>query len=222
MIYFPKSEPIPLCLPIEKEKANGNYKCGDVLIRLQADFYDKCYICESKGLTSINVEHFQSHQGNKDLKFDWYNLFYVCGHCNNIKLHLYDYILNCTDPNDLVDEWIRYEIRPSFPNEKVKLTVLRNDQRVRNTVELLEKVYNGHTMTKTLEAANIRQNLIEEIQDFYNSIEIYQTKNFADGDKEIFRRHIQSRLSADTPFTAFKKWIIRDNPVLQEDFGKLV
>ncbi len=221
MIYVKKSEPAPLCLPIEKAKKNGDYKCGDVLPRTRDDFRNKCYICESKAPTTINVEHFKSHQGNKDLMYDWYNLFYACGHCNNIKLHLYDHILNCTDLQDLVDEWIQYDIKP-FPGEKVRLTVLHDDERVRNTVELLEKVYNGHTPLKTIEAGNIRQNLLEEIRDFQGFLFKYYRERLEQTYKENLKREIKYQLSPYSPFTAFKKWIIRENPVLQADFGELV
>lgn len=62
MIYFPKSQPAPECLEIEKSKANGDYKQPEVLERLQDDFKNKCYLCEDKDITSINVEHFKPHQ----------------------------------------------------------------------------------------------------------------------------------------------------------------
>jgi len=80
MIYFEKSQPAPECLEKEKSKKSGNYKCAGVLKRLKDDFKNKCYICESKAPTTINVEHFKSHQGDSDLKFDWNNLFWSCGH----------------------------------------------------------------------------------------------------------------------------------------------
>ena len=44
MINITKSQPAPLCLSTEKEKANGDYKCGEVLKRITKDFHNKCYI----------------------------------------------------------------------------------------------------------------------------------------------------------------------------------
>ena len=38
MVYFEKSQPAPNCLEGEKVKANGDYKCGEVLTRLKEDF----------------------------------------------------------------------------------------------------------------------------------------------------------------------------------------
>ena len=86
MINIVKSQPSPECLSIEAQKKNGDYKCGEVLSRIKNDFYNKCYICETQAPTTINVEHFRPHKGNVSLKFDWNNLFYACGHCNNTKL----------------------------------------------------------------------------------------------------------------------------------------
>ncbi|NOQ63748.1 MAG: HNH endonuclease, partial [Methyloprofundus sp.] len=75
MLYFEKSQPAPTCLIAEQGKASGDYKCGEVLERLKADFKNKCYLCEKQSPSAINVEHLVSHQGNKALKFSWDNLF---------------------------------------------------------------------------------------------------------------------------------------------------
>ncbi len=222
MIYVEKSKPAPACLEIEKQKKNGDYKCGDVLSRIKMDFRNKCYLCENKAPTSINVEHFQSHQGNKNLMFDWYNLFYSCAHCNNIKLALYDYILNCTDMNDRVDEWIYYEIE-SFPKEIPKLTALHDDIRVHKTVELLEKIYNGrHTRLKKIEAGNLRQKVLEEVEHFRYLLEEYQHEDLGENYRRDLKNEIKRCLSPYAPFTAFKKWIIRDNEVLHNDFSEFI
>ena len=97
MIYFQKYKEFPGCLQIEKDKEiqgtkkDGDYKCRCVLRILRDDFKNKCYICERKDIADINVEHFKPHRNkNRDLKFDWNNLFYACGHCNNIKLAQYN------------------------------------------------------------------------------------------------------------------------------------
>jgi len=196
MIYVKKSEPAPACLAIEKKKKNGNYKCGDVLPRITEDFRNKCYLCEDEAPTSINVEHFQSHQGDKDLKFDWYNLFFSCGRCNNVKLHLYDNILNCTDINDRVDEWIYYEIvESSFLKEIPKLTALRDDIRVHKTVELLEKIYNGHTPLKKIEAGNLRQKILKEVEYFRYLLKQYQREDLAKNYRTDLKNEIKRCLS---------------------------
>jgi uncharacterized protein (TIGR02646 family) len=96
MIFIKKSEPNSSILEIlesEKTKTNGNYRQEEILNKLKEDFKDKCYICEYKKPTTLNVEHFVPHRGNIDLKFSWDNLFLSCSHCNNIKSDIYDEIL---------------------------------------------------------------------------------------------------------------------------------
>ena len=41
MVFQEKSQPAPPCLTNEKKKANGDYKCGQVLERLKANFKNK-------------------------------------------------------------------------------------------------------------------------------------------------------------------------------------
>jgi len=118
MVNVRKSYPAPECPAEEKKMKNGDYKCGDVLERTKNDFRNKCYICEYKSPSTINVEHFIPHKGDKELKFDWDNLFWACGHCNNTKLDKYGSMLNCTNSEHDVVNWIRYEMKP-FPKEKV-------------------------------------------------------------------------------------------------------
>jgi len=102
MINVIRSQPAPTCLSIEKKKKNGDYKCAEVLKRLIIDFKNKCYICEQNEPTTINIEHLKPHKGNKELKFDWNNLFLSCGHCNNVKSLKYENIIDCTDSSLII------------------------------------------------------------------------------------------------------------------------
>ncbi len=204
-------------MAIEKAKPNGDYKCDDVIERVATDFNDKCYICEYKGLTGIHVEHFVPHKKNKDLKFDWKNLFYACVHCNSIKGIKYTNILNCTDSTHNVLNWIKYEIKP-FPKEKPKITALKNESKVHETVELLNAVYAGTTKTKKKEAKSIRDSLTEEVMAFGNLLFDY----FKYGKNKDTYKKIKWHLSNSSDFTAFKHWIVKDNDELKNEFNKLL
>lgn len=213
MIYFEKSQPAPECLEKEKLKVSGDYKCGCVLKRLQNDFKNKCYICESKAPTTINVEHFKSHQGDVDLKFDWNNLFWACGHCNNTKLAKFDDILNCTDLNDNVENALKYEFKP-FPHEKVFVEALNSNAKTENTKNLLLEVFNGTTKLKNIEADNLRTALLKEMRDYQDHLcEYYEAY-----DSYSFRK-IKSHLNSASAFTAFKRQVIKNNPALFAEFG---
>ncbi len=216
MVYFEKSQPAPECLEIEKQKPNGDYKCGSVLKRLEADFKSKCYLCERAGLTAINVEHFRPHKGNKRLKFDWNNLFWSCSHCNNTKLDMYNNLLNCIDKKDDVENALSYFME-STPKEKVYIEIIKQSEKAVSTKELLLKVYNGTTELKTLEAANIRAALLEDLLDFKEHLKEHYKKSNKDEVKEFHLMKVKNHLSRSSNFTAFNRWIVKKNAELRND-----
>jgi uncharacterized protein (TIGR02646 family) len=219
MIYFAKSQPAPDCLEREKQKANGDYKCGCVLEQLKTDFKNKCYICESKEPTSINVEHFTAHRGDKDLMFDWLNLFWSCGHCNNTKLDKFEPILNCMDLDDVsvLEQQLRFVFKP-FPHEPVQIETTSNDGKVLNNRDLLLAVFNGTTKLKNIEADNLRNQLLKEIKHYQDQlIEYYEALD--DDAKNYHLLKIKSHLNSASAFTAFKRQIVKDNPTLFIEFS---
>lgn len=221
MINIKKSQPAPLCLSDEKAKANGDYKCGNVLTRLKEDFHNKCYLCEEREPSTINVEHFKPHKNNKDLKFDWNNLFLSCGHCNNIKLAKYDNLIDCTDSSEIVTDLLKFEIKP-FPKEKVKITPLISRPETNSTAQLLNEIYNGTTELKSIEGLNIRYKLILEIVEFGRLLQEYYDYGITEEEKEYLQKKIKQKLSKEAPFTAFKIWIIKDNEELLKEFYSLI
>lgn len=223
MIYLPKSQPAPECLHAEKNKPNGKYNCGDVLERIHKDFKNKCYICEQSEPTSINIEHFVAHKGDIHLMFDWYNLFYSCAHCNNIKLAIaiFNNILNCTVESDGVDTKIKYEYEISLDNEiaYVRITPLNTDDKTINTARLLTAVYNGTTNMKRLESINLRKMVLRELR-FFNTLTVTHENNIKNNIADnVIKDEIIRYLAPSSHFTAFKRWIIRDNDFLNREFG---
>ena len=223
MINIIKSQPAPSCLSEEKEKVSGDYKCGEVLNKLQEDFHNKCYLCEEKEPTTINVEHFIPHKNNNiELKFDWNNLFLACGHCNNVKSAKYDNLLNCTDSSQKITELLQFDIKP-FPREKVQISALISDVKVEQTAKLLNEIYNGTTELKTIEGQNIRDKLIRELIEFNRILsEYFYEHGLSKDDKVELKKKIQRKLSPKTAFTAFKIWIIKNNEDLLNEFKDLL
>jgi len=220
MIYIQKTQPAPPCLALEEAKATGTYNCVGVLDQNKIDFKNKCYLCEDKEPHSINTEHFTPHRGDKILKFEWDNLFYCCSHCNNTKLDKakYDYILNCTVEADAVETNIRYHINP-FPMEQAEFTpILLKNVKVSNTIDLLLEVYNGSTPLKKIESGNLRSKLLKEIRNFQNLLFDFYDDTFNDEEKLEIKNKIIRQLRPTTNFTAFKKWVLRDNEKLRADF----
>ncbi len=210
MYNVDRSFPEPQSLKTEKLKVSGKYNSEDVLERLVEDFFNKCYLCEEKEISGINVEHLKPHKGDIDKKFQWKNLFLVCPHCNNTKLENEDEILDCTNSSHKIYDWIEYNFT-SFPKTKVELKIINNIDIVNNTVTLLDKIYNGSTVNKKFEADNIKKKIMREIQSFENLIfeYVYNSK------KELVEE-IKEKLSRKSAFSAFKRWIIKNNTRYKE------
>jgi uncharacterized protein (TIGR02646 family) len=218
MIFFEKSQPAPESLAVEKLKKSGSYRTKEVVERVSADFRDKCYICEYKKPTSINVEHFVPHKGNRDLMFDWNNLFYACVHCNNTKSGGYDTILNCTDPADEVEENIDYAIN-EFPKFEVVVTAKKNDERTVATAKLINAVYMGTTYVKRKESGYIRESIAKDFLEFRNLILQYRDKSLSVDEIQNAKESIYEHLNSASAFTAFKRGYIKHNAGLFQLFG---
>lgn len=192
----------------EKAKSSGTYNKPEVFEALKLVFNKKCYICENKNITTYNIEHFRPHKDDVNLKFDFDNLLLACGHCNNIKLGNFENILDCSTVD--IDELIAFRKKGNFIwDEKIEIEPLKHTLEIDETVELLTKVYEGTTDMKKLESCNIRKELRKEIANFIEAINEYES---SDGDdKEDAEMLIKRQLKANSPFTAFKRWIIRDN-----------
>ncbi|MGF3104076.1 HNH endonuclease [Rossellomorea sp. DUT-2] len=221
MIYFKKSMPAPSSLITEKNKASStNYRLEDVITRIRTDFKNKCYLCEYKAPTTVNVEHFIPHRNDRKLMFKWENLFYACGHCNNLKSDKFDNIIDCTNYSERVEERIYLKMDP-YPFKEVEVKELDDDEKTISTVKLLNLIYNGSTPLKTVEAENIRKNLLKEIIEFQKLLVKYSALDEDDDELDSIKLSIHRHLKDSSAFTAFKRWIIKDIPHLRKEFYHL-
>lgn len=157
MLHLPKTMPGPEAeLQAEKNKLTGTYRIASVILQLKSDFYNKCYLCEDSP-HFINIEHFLPHKKNLDLKFSWENLFWACGHCNNIKGGGFDDILNCITDADIEGK-LDY-VFSSFPSEDVVINDLQGSAESIKTAELLLNIYNGTTVLKKIESSILRKSI---------------------------------------------------------------
>ncbi len=138
MIRITRTHPGPKIL-------NGPYRTQEILDELGKVFRCKCYLCEGKKYApgAFDIDHFIGQAEVHDNANQWENLYLVCRICNEIKpKKTYDggYLDPC-NPADNVETEIIYELNgsnsPQFlcNSEKIK---------TKNTVELLDRVHNGH------------------------------------------------------------------------------
>jgi hypothetical protein len=229
MVNFTKSETPPACLAIEKAKPSSkNYRCPGAVNQVADDFKDKCYLCEDKNIKDINVEHFIAAKGDRDKMFDWKNLFFACSYCNNIKsddekTSLVIQLLDCTDATIRALDRIKLSVDVSKLPEKHFIVIPNfDDEATLNTASLLHKIYNEKTKPTGLKergALNLRKKIIENVSDFDDLIQEYRQNIIS---KELIKNKIIKQLQIDSAFTAFKVWLVKDTPELNQEFSQFL
>jgi hypothetical protein len=206
-------------LPIGVEiRTELDYRRDPVFSMIRDDCCNKCYICEEKGATSLEVEHRVSQLADPSRKYDWNNLLLSCRHCNRIKGSQYNNVLDCTqiDPEDYITLSLKTELY-----EKVMIAKKSEANGVDETVDLLDKVYNGEsTAILKAECENLRNRVLAEIQSFQQLLDGYE-EEYETGVKQAFYRKITESLDRSSNFAAFKRGIIRNNTALLELFGEV-
>lgn len=196
----------------EKNKSSGKCNTDEVIEALREIFYDKCYLCENKNSTEWEVEHLIPHGGSTDLKFDWKNLFWSCGHCNHIKGDKFTPILDCTKV--AVDEIISFRKIGYFGKEESlhfeKVADCQDNAEIQMTCDLLQRIYYGKTLQEQVGAKMLRHEIRTELSNFKNYVRDYNEATGAD--REDLFVTIRNSLKSNSKFAAFKRWIVRDNP----------
>lgn len=200
---------------VKAKAAGSTYNTPEVVDALQEVFHGKCYICESKGIEAIEIEHLRPHKEDPALKYDWLNLYLSCRHCNNTKSGRYDPILDCCTQD--IDRLIAFRKAGYFgEDEKLTFTPLNDNVQINNTCQLLYDVYYGKTPQKAMESKILRRKVRVEMSSFKEKIREYYEE---DGEeKEDLRVLIVRELRNSSPFTAFKRWLLRDNIERYSDF----
>lgn len=212
MFNVHRTGPVPATL----QKQNG-YSGEDVVTRLREIFHDKCYICELKDPTSINVEHFHPHKGDVVKKHDWNNLFYVCGRCNNIKLAKYVNLLDCTDSTVDVFTALRH-IPPHTPYQsKLVIEAMGDDPKTKETALLLNEVFNTDaTINKKITAAYLRKKVFTKYNRFLELVNEYYDEELPKNIRDDALIRLQQLVSKTQEFSAFIRWVAKEDENLKK------
>lgn len=217
MVKVERSFPAPASLKEEAAKKNGNYSEKDVVERLKEDFHDKCYICELKELQDPQIEHLLPHKNGKypERKFDWNNLFWVCGHCNSVKnQNKYDDgIIDCcqTDPESKIIFHCNQE------NIELISKVNPSDQETERTMMLIDEVFNLKNTGMRVEKSSMRfKSLQKEMNLLFDNLELLRNQP----DSKLVKRKLKALLRRKSAFAAFKRTYVWDHiseyPALEE------
>ncbi len=208
MVKVERSFPAPESLAVEAKKKNGSYSSTDVVERLKEDFNNKCYICELKDLQDPQIEHLLPHKNGKypERIFDWNNLFWVCGHCNNVKNQdKYDEgILDCCnqDPEndiffDCTENDISLRAKAAEPDEKTKRTII-----------LIYEIFNLRNTGMRVYKSDYRfKALQKEMNILYDNLEKFRENP----DSKLVLRKLKAILKRESAFAAFKRCYVREH-----------
>lgn len=208
MVKIERSFPAPSSLVIEAKKKNGSYEKPDVVERLKEDFHNKCYICGLKNLQDPQVEHLLPHKNGKypERKFDWNNLFWVCGHCNGVKnQNKYDVgILDCckTDP----EQSILFRLKAD--NIELKRSSPQEDLTADRTIELIWEVFNLQNTGMRIYKSDMRlKELKKEMNLLFDNLEGLKENP----DSKLILRKLKVLLKRESAFAAFKRCYVREH-----------
>jgi uncharacterized protein (TIGR02646 family) len=208
MIYFAKTHPGPTQALLDQKASSDtstNYDIAGVRSQLEDDFFDKCYICGIES-TSMRIEHFRPHRGNRELMFDWNNLFYACEHCNSLKGDRFTELLDCTSTTK-IDDLIKFDYDPA---KGIREKVLVSDINAQSpdTVELIQLVFSArNTPTKKAGAKVLERKLSEALRDFQSIVTQY-TDNPTPANEALVRHEVNNQ----SEFAAFKRWKVKSSP----------
>ena len=215
MVKLERTFPAPKSLQIEAQKASGSYAEPDVIEQLKRDFNNKCYLCELDNLQDPQVEHLLPHMNGKYLerKFDWNNLFWSCGHCNNVKnQRKYDVgIIDCCKENP--EELISFKLE----NEEVQINAWeQKNTKAILTAQLITEIFSMKNTGMRVYKSEMRfQELNREMNKLYDTLEEMQEEP----DSKLVLRKLKALLRKESKFAAFKRNYVREN---QEKFPQLL
>ncbi|PPS26391.1 hypothetical protein BVY11_22420, partial [Pseudomonas amygdali pv. morsprunorum] len=195
----------------------------DVIEALRHDFHDKCYICETKFPTSVNIERFHARSSDLNKSYDWDNLFFACGRCNNFKRHFYNNLINCTDPNIDALRLIKHSPPLTPYSGEVLISPTNNDPSTIQTAELIYKVFTeNNTGNKIVTAAYLRKKVFKRYAQLVKYMNTYDDEDSLPSEKSEALMRIENMMSSKQEYSAFLRWAIIDSPELFAKVGHAI
>lgn len=192
-----------------------SYSDFDVVEALKQDFFDKCYICETKDPMSLNVEHFYAHEGSDDKKYEWKNLFYACARCNNFKRHHYNNLIDCTKNNIDALRLIRHAPPVTPWAETLIIEAKSDDEQTVSTANLISRIFNeADTGNKVVASTYLRKRVFKRYAKMLEHINKYIDEDSIQEEKDLALLHLKGLMDKRQEYSAFLRWAVLDSPEL--------
>ncbi len=196
MIRLRKDSNVPDSLL--KDNCNS-YSEEDVQKQIDIDHDGKCYICEKIVNNDFQIEHLKPKNKYLELKYEWTNLLLACPFCNQRKSSGFDDILNPLEEN--IECIVSHGV--DFVNGKIDLSSDRNDAATLNTINLIERLFNGKAGLRKLKEEKLYQYFAIHIRLFLRAV-----NKFIVDSSDVNKNLVIDYLKIDKEFLAFKYYII--------------
>jgi len=218
------------------------YKESETRKKIKTDFFDICYLCERNASMDWTIDHFLPQEPHLKLANEWTNLYFCCSKCNGIKSNSYN---NLPDTNILdcckKTEANLIELEIDYNTRKVKIETTNLDknleQKVENTIDLLEKIYNGEGTTSPFHE-DLQKEIIARVAVLVDIIEEFKTKNILskiserkiikhinlktikENQEKLKQKNEITKLEEQQCFISFKRTLIKKDSHLKAIFEK--
>lgn len=196
------------------ELATQGYTDDAVKRAILEDQDDKCYICERKVTTDYQVEHLHSQSNDTASVNEWKNLYIACNYCNDKKKTSFDDIKHPDTYN--VEDEITHCV--DLENERVSFATTSDDLGVKQTVKLLDRMFNGTNAPKRV---LMETRFYNQFKRSYNNFQGV-IHDYLSGRQEEMRPVIEALIGLKSEYLAFKYAIIMENDTLRRDFAESV
>jgi hypothetical protein len=196
---------------IKRSSAPENeFKYNDIEIikKIREDFFILCYLCEEYVPVHFEIDHFYpiGKPEFNHLEHCWDNLFYICQKCNKIRPK--DTNAKGKEVYNNCIEDVENTINLKFENGKIEITPIEDIDKSKNTVKLLNRIYNG-IGTNSPSYIYRREEIKKEIEKFEDIVSKYNKV------PELFELQLKNRISKKTKseasaYVSFKRQIVRE------------
>ncbi|MDN3637363.1 HNH endonuclease [Simiduia curdlanivorans] len=198
--------------------ANNQYNSPEIVQRLREMFHGKCYLCEQADLSAPEIEHFEPHEGDDGLKYEWNNLYFACSRCNSVKSNTHRNLLDCCSDEIDVVRTIKC-LPPTMPDAPVQISAADHveDLRVINTVELLHKCFNeSNTAIRGITREVLVEKLFDYLIDLLTHRRTIVNRRTTPHEKQHAQERIEVMIQDNFEFSAFWRWYVLSDTVLRE------
>lgn len=203
------------------------YTDKDIKEKVKKDFFNLCYLCEERSPRHSEIDHFYPQKYFSRRINDWDNFFLICEKCNKLRSKDINETIDKEIYNNCIDNVEELIIlHYDFDNNQIKIKSADDSTKAKNTVNLLERIYNGKGSKSTdyFELQEEIKNKINHFQTAFDNFLNIKIEKLKENYKNIIIDYMSKHYNLKTEnidynkvgFVSFKRQIIKDNSAYHE------